>query len=163
MKLFESHIVKCVLGILVLLQFGCAGTEETQDAVPSAGIDFGKQPKRIIVQHILIGFKGSVRGKSIQRSQEQAESLAQEIYQKAKSGENFDNLVKQYTDDSHPGIYAMVNYGQQGNSDDGIYTRRGMVPVFGDVGFALQVGEIGLGEYSPTSSKYGWHIIKRLE
>jgi parvulin-like peptidyl-prolyl isomerase len=38
-----------------------------------------------------------------------------------------------------------------------------MVPVFGDVGFSLKVNEIGLGEYDPKKSKYGWHIIKRIK
>jgi parvulin-like peptidyl-prolyl isomerase len=38
-----------------------------------------------------------------------------------------------------------------------------MVPAFGDVGFALPPGQIGMAEYDPVKSPYGWHIIKRLE
>lgn len=38
-----------------------------------------------------------------------------------------------------------------------------MVGAFGNVGFPLKVGEVGLAEYDPTESKYGWHIIKRLK
>ena len=38
-----------------------------------------------------------------------------------------------------------------------------MVKSFGDVSFALKAGEIGLAVYDPKASKYGWHIIKRLE
>ena len=34
---------------------------------------------------------------------------------------------------------------------------------FGDVGFELEVGEIGMADYDPEKSQYGWHIIKRLE
>ncbi len=43
------------------------------------------------------------------------------------------------------------------------YSRAKMVQAFGDVGFALAVDELGITEYSPEKSKYGFHIIKRLE
>ena len=38
-----------------------------------------------------------------------------------------------------------------------------MVKAFGDVSFGLEVGGVGLAVYDPATSKYGWHIIKRLE
>jgi parvulin-like peptidyl-prolyl isomerase len=38
-----------------------------------------------------------------------------------------------------------------------------MVPAFGDVGFTLRVGEIGLAPHDPTTSPFGWHVIKRIE
>ena len=38
-----------------------------------------------------------------------------------------------------------------------------MVAAFGDVGFKLDVGEVGMAPYDPAKSKYGWHIIKRLK
>jgi parvulin-like peptidyl-prolyl isomerase len=38
-----------------------------------------------------------------------------------------------------------------------------MVAAFGDVGFQLEVGEVGMAVYDPVKSKYGWHIIKRLK
>jgi len=41
--------------------------------------------------------------------------------------------------------------------------REGMVPAFGDVGFGLEVGAIGMSEYDPKSSPFGWHVIRRLE
>ncbi|MEM6570705.1 MAG: peptidylprolyl isomerase [Planctomycetota bacterium] len=45
----------------------------------------------------------------------------------------------------------------------GYYARTGMVPAFGDVGFSLKVGEVGFAVYDPQTSKYGYHIIKRVE
>jgi parvulin-like peptidyl-prolyl isomerase len=42
------------------------------------------------------------------------------------------------------------------------YSRDKMVPAFGNVGFTLQVGEIGIADYDPATSPYGWHIIKRV-
>jgi parvulin-like peptidyl-prolyl isomerase len=38
-----------------------------------------------------------------------------------------------------------------------------MVPAFGDAGFPLKVGEIGMADFDPQKSPYGWHIVKRLE
>jgi peptidyl-prolyl cis-trans isomerase B (cyclophilin B) len=47
--------------------------------------------------------------------------------------------------------------------DDQVYRRGEMMPGFGDVGFSLKVGEVGMASYSPRSSKYGWHIIRRAK
>jgi peptidyl-prolyl cis-trans isomerase B (cyclophilin B) len=41
--------------------------------------------------------------------------------------------------------------------------RADMAPAFGNVGFALKVGEIGLAPYDKTTSPFGIHIIKRLQ
>jgi len=121
------------------------------------------EPDFITVQHILIGFKGSVPGKPITRSKEEAAKLAQDVFKRAQAGENFDSLVVEYTDDMAPGIYKMANHGATADMAKQIYPRGQMVPAFGDVGFPLAVGEIGMAEYDPQSSPYGWHIIKRIE
>jgi hypothetical protein len=122
-----------------------------------------KAPDVITVQHVLIGFQGSVPGKPITRSRDEAKALAEELFQKAKAGEDFDAMVKQYTDDSHPGIYSMANNGIPADPAQGVYPRTGMIPAFGNVGFALQVGEIGMAAYDAQASPYGWHIIKRTK
>ena len=104
-----------------------------------------------------------MRGKSISRSKEAAAKLAAEVLEKAKSGEDFETMVKAYTDDSPPGIYKMANSGLPADTGAGVYSRDGMVPAFGNVGFKLEVGEYGMSEYDPTASPFGWHIIKRLK
>jgi peptidyl-prolyl cis-trans isomerase B (cyclophilin B) len=38
-----------------------------------------------------------------------------------------------------------------------------MVPGFGNIGFALEVGEIGISNFDKIDSPFGWHIIKRYE
>lgn len=43
------------------------------------------------------------------------------------------------------------------------FPRSQMAPAFGNVGFRLKVGEIGLAPYDSRDSQFGWHIIKRLE
>jgi hypothetical protein len=122
-----------------------------------------KEPDHITVQHILIGFQGSVRGKPITRTKDEAKQLAEDLLKRAKAGEDFDALVKQHTDDSHPGIYKMANRNVAPDQAAGEYPRAGMVPAFGDVGFPLDAGGIGMAEHHPTKSPFGWHIVKRLE
>jgi hypothetical protein len=119
------------------------------------------EPEHITIQHVLIGFTGSVPGKNITRTMEEAKTLAHQVLDRAKKGEDFDALVKQYTDDSPPGIYSMSNNGVQ--PGQGEYPRGRMVPAFGDAGFPLKVGEIGIAEYDSTRSPFGWHIVKRLK
>jgi len=118
-------------------------------------------PAHIQVQHILVGFAGSVPGKNITRSREEARVLAYQILEKAKAGENFDALVRQHTDDQPPGIYGMSASGVA--PAQGEYSRDQMVPAFGNVGFAINVGEIGIADYDTAKSPFGWHIIKRLQ
>jgi parvulin-like peptidyl-prolyl isomerase len=121
-----------------------------------------KEPDHVTVQHILIAFKGSVPKDTVTRTQEEAEKLALEIFERAKQGEDFDQLVKEYTDDQYPGVYKMSNFNVDPEMDQGESSRSDMVKAFGDVSFALDVGEIGLAEYSLDECKYGWHIIKRI-
>jgi len=122
-----------------------------------------KDSKQITVQHILISFQGSIPKPEVTRTQEEAQKLASEILQRTEAGEDFDALVKEYSDDAYPGSYTMADIGAPYDEVNGIFSRSRMVKSFGDVSFSLGVGEIGMAEYDPVDSKYGWHIIKRLE
>jgi len=119
-----------------------------------------QEPDVVVVQHILISFKGKVdKKKNVTRTKKEAEALATELFERATS-EDFEALVKEYTDDSFPGIYKLTNNGAPRIT--GAVPRSGMVTSFGDVAFSLDVGEIGMASYSGGSSPYGWHIVKRL-
>ena len=151
-----------------LLIAGCATPKfHVPELVENSKVLENGQPSHITVQHVLIGFQGSVKGKDIQRTRAEAELLALDLLKRAESGENFGKLVRDYTDDSPPGIYHLANVGQSADMtsptpDENVFPRSGMVPAFGDVGFPLRVGEVGLSTYDPERSPYGWHIIKRL-
>ena len=127
-----------------------------------------KEPNYVTVQHILIGFKDAVgfKGRQVppkatERTQEEAKALADSLLERALKGEDYDNLVKEYTDDSAPGIYKMSNHGATPKPEH--RSRTGMVAAFGDTGFPLKIGEIGMAEYDPKTSPFGWHIVKRVE
>jgi len=125
------------------------------------------QAEHIAVQHILIGFKDAVGfqgrqvpGKAGTRTQEDARKLAYELLDRVKAGEDFEKLMKEHSDDTGPGTYGMSNIGIQPAGRE--IAREGMVPAFGDVGFGLKEGEIGMADYDPQSSPFGYHIIKRI-
>jgi thymidine phosphorylase len=134
-------------------------------ALPALSVTLAQaEPERVTVQHILIAFKGSLPNDTkVTRSREDAEKLALKVFERAKAGEDFAAMVKTYTNDSYPGIYKMTNKGVTPERANQEYSRTGMVKAFGDVGFSLEVGGVGLAVYDPATSKYGWHIIKRLE
>jgi hypothetical protein len=113
------------------------------------------------VQHILIGFSGSLPGKTITRSRDEAALLAWEIYNKVKDGGDMGSLVTAHTDDQAPGIYKMAL--KQEGAAPGVYARTGMVSCFGDIGWRLKVGEVGITDFNSKTGPYGYHIIKRLK
>ena len=119
------------------------------------------EPSRIVVQHLLISFQGKLPGKNIVRSQAQAKELAEQLLERARGGEDFGALVRQYTDDQAPGVYTMVGSGQSPAA--GEYSRDQMVPGFADTSFRLAVGEIGLCGYDGVRSPFGFHLIKRIQ
>ena len=135
----------------------------TTVAAPSEEKVKQPEPSYITVQHCLIGFKGSVPGKPISRTKEEAKELATKLLEELKAGANFDDIIRKNTDDSPPGIYKMANFGVSPNAREQVFARGEMVPAFGNTGFPLQVGEYGLAEFDSKKSPYGWHIVKRVE
>ncbi len=106
------------------------------------------------VQHLLVSFDGKAGGAT--RTKDQAEQLAAELYADIIGTGDFNALVKEHTDDAYPGEYTMSLDGSAGRP------RTGMVQAFGDCGWRLQVGEVGIAAYDATKSPYGWHIVKRI-
>jgi hypothetical protein len=113
------------------------------------------------VQHLLVSFKGGGIG-GVERSLDEAEILAAQLYAQIKSGEDFDAMVKKHTNDQYPGIYNLTQRGS-GDASNNVFHRRDMVAGFGEVGFRLEVGEVGVTQYHPEKSPYGYHIIKRIK
>ncbi|HLU48849.1 MAG TPA: peptidylprolyl isomerase [Planctomycetota bacterium] len=146
------------------------GSASSETSAPSEGVAATPKPKeeekprvepeRITLQHILIAFRGT--GTAATRSKTEAETLANDILARAKEGEDFGELMREHSDDPGPGIYGLTNTGVAPRSPQE-YPRQGMVPAFGNVGFGLEVGEIGVAPHDPATSPYGWHIIKRLK
>ncbi len=106
----------------------------------------------IVVQHVLVSFKGAPRMTTITRSKDDARLSAEKIWSKATSGADFAGLMKAHSDDTGPGEYPMTKA-----------TRSQMVRGFGDVAYRLRIGEIGVAPWDAAGSPYGWHVIKRIK
>ena len=124
------------------------------------------QPQHITVQHILIGFKdavgfqGSAPPKAAARTQEEAKTLAYQVLDMAKRARITTNWWLNTRTTRRPACTRCRTAALP--LPPAKYSRDGMVPAFGNVGFTLQVGEIGIANYDPATSPYGWHIIKRV-
>ena len=148
------------LAVVLALLCGCDPASPPSASTPPAKP--GKpEPDRIVVQHILIAFNGAPRIKQT-RSKQEAETLAKELLERVRKGENFQELMKRYSDDTGPGEYGMANHNAVAIGPQEAQ-RKGMVPAFGNVGFQLEVNEIGMAPHDPQASPFGWHIIKRVK
>jgi foldase protein PrsA len=103
----------------------------------------------IKAQHILIRFPQDEKDKA--KQEEIAKKKADEIYAKAKAGEDFSKLADEYSED--PGN---VVDGKKQGGNLGWFTRGRMVQEFEKAAFDLKPGEIS----EPIKTFYGYHIIK---
>jgi len=114
----------------------------TQPAPPPA-------PQELSGAHILVMYQGSQRAPdTITRTKEEALALAEEIAQKARDGEDFAELAKEYSDGpSGP---------RGGNLGTWVQGRR-MVPEFDTAILAMDIGGIS----DPVETAFGYHVITR--
>lgn len=111
-------------------------------------VDISYRPDSLKASHILIAYKGALKaGANITRSKEQAEKLADSLYQiLKKSTKNIVNLTKEFSDDPS----AKTNNGDLGWFADGT-----MVPSFNEAVIKTERGHVTMAE-----SPYGFHVIK---
>ena len=155
---------------LLLLATGCDKKDPVPPPPTTAGGASGSRPDKmpngepavITLKHVLIAFAGSERSEQ-KRTKEEAQKLAYELLGRAKSGEDFDALMKEYSNDPGGGTYTMVNSGLTADQGANEFGRSDMVPAFGDVGFRISVNEVGLAEHDPKTSPFGYHVIKRIK
>ncbi len=108
----------------------------------------------VTVQHVLIGWKDAPAAKratdprAAARTKEDADKVATEVLGKARAGEDFTKLMKQYSED--PGSK------DNGHSYD-VTADSQLVEPFKKLSLRLKEGESGL-----VKSPFGWHIIKRI-
>lgn len=119
------------------------------------------------IQHLLISFSDPAVSDSPdlgERSQQEAEQLAADLFSQARAGEDFDDLVRRYTDDSPPGLFRLAQDLDSLDPDlaQDAVARADFFSAIGDVSWRLEVGEVGVACYAPSACPLGWHLIKRL-
>ncbi|MFH1348199.1 MAG: protein translocase subunit SecD [Patescibacteria group bacterium] len=97
--------------------------------------------------HILIAYKNALSvEETVERSRDEAETLAEELRVKIEGGESFEDTARTYSDGPS---------GAEGGSL-GVFGRGMMVPPFEAVAFELGDGEIS----AVTETQFGFHIIR---
>lgn len=100
----------------------------------------GEAIRQYHAQHILV--KASANDPS-------AETAIRQIWQQARSGKSFDQLAREYSQDSSAAT----------GGDLGWFTDGQMVPEFENAVHNLKPGQIS----APVRSQFGWHLIKLNE
>lgn len=148
----EVGIVKTEFGYHVMIRVPPAPPD------PLESVDILGRPAEagpIKVQHVMISWKDTAAAKSghgdprsKDRTKADADKLAQEVLAKARAGDDFTKLMKQYSED--PGTK------DNGRTFD-VSADTPMPPPFVKLSLRLKLGEAGL-----VKSPFGWHIIKRV-
>ena len=107
-------------------------------------LDRYKMPDRAHVAHILF--------KTVGKTDSEAEEIrkkSEDVLKKAKSGANFGDLAKQYSDDSTKEVGGDLDWIVRGQT----------VPEFEQAAFSLPIGSIS----DLVKTQYGFHIIKVID
>lgn len=108
-------------------------------------------PKEVGAKHILVMHnKSRERPETITRTKDEALKRAQECLVKLRGGADWDQLVKEYSDE--PGA-------DERHGDLGTFGRGQMVKAFSDAAFELRVGQVS----EVVETPYGFHIITRTQ
>ena len=103
-------------------------------------------PEEVRALHILISVPQAASEAEVEKARQTAETVLQE----ARSGKDFKELAKKYSQDPTVG---------QNGGDLGFFTREQMTPEFSDAAFALQPGQVSELVRTP----YGFHIIQMVD
>lgn len=143
--------------------------EQLLDTLLAAADELAARPEQaleqVTIQHLLVAVTGGgVPGAN--RSPGEAEEWTAQLFGRARAGEDFDLLVKNFTNETYPGVYTLT-----AGPDDPprTFARSSVMPILGDVAWRLKVGELGVALYDgglpghEAKSPLGYHIVRRIE
>ena len=112
---------------------------------------FSGEPPKITVKHVLVKYKGAKKADdAVKRSREEACMRALEARDKIREGGDFDEIVKQYSEE--PGAAT------RGGSI-GAIERADVAKPFADAAFELSVNQLS----DIVETEFGFHVILRTE
>ena len=109
-----------------------------------------EQPEMVKAAHVLIGTKDMTTGTDLSDEQKNAKKkIAEDVLKKAKAGEDFAKLAKEYSDDP----------GSKDKGGEYTFPRGQMMPEFESAAFSLNTNQVS----DIVTTTYGYHIIKLYE
>ncbi len=124
---------------------------EEEARVEKDRVRAAREPREIGAKHILVMHAESKsKPPTVTRSKDEGRKRAQQALVRIRSGEAFDALVKEYSDE--PGAADRAG-------DLGVFEKGTMVKQFSDAAFSLKIGEVS----EVVETPFGFHLIKRTE
>jgi parvulin-like peptidyl-prolyl isomerase len=109
-----------------------------------------EQPEMVRAAHVLISTKDMTTGAELSDEQKAAKKkLAEDVLKKARAGEDFAKLAKEYSDDP----------GSKDKGGEYTFPRGQMVPEFEAAAFTLKTNQVS----DIVTTQFGYHIIKLYE
>jgi len=109
-----------------------------------------EQPETVRASHILLSMRDPETNKELTDEKKAAKrKLAEDLLKRAKAGEDFAKLAKQYSEDP----------GSKDKGGEYIFARNQMVHEFESAAFALKTNEVS----DIVTTQFGYHIIKLSE
>jgi len=109
-----------------------------------------EEPEKVRASHILIGTHDSLTKSELSKEAKDAKhKLAEDLLKRARAGEDFAKLAKEYSDDP----------GSKDKGGEYTFARGQMVPEFESAAFGLKTNQIS----DLITTQFGYHIIKLSE
>jgi peptidyl-prolyl cis-trans isomerase C len=123
--------------------------EEVKKYYDDNPADF-EEPEKVRASHILIGTRDQASNAELSKEKKDAKrKLAEDLVKRARAGEDFAKLAKEYSDDP----------GSKDKGGEYVFPRGKMVPEFEAAAFALKTNEVS----DVVTTQFGYHVIKLSE
>ena len=149
------HLRSCAFAVLPLLLAACSDPPDESPLGKECAAILAKPEQKVDkvkVQHVLLAFVGANRGSESKHTKAEAEKLAADVLARARAGEDFDKLVREFSYEPNDKLTVTPQH-----------TNKDFVEYFRLVALRLAPGEVGIASYHRTKSPFGWHVIKRIE
>ena len=149
----RNAVWKTIAALALAGMAGCSErTVQSDDILAREAVTADAKVKHVLIawKELAPAFQGRLDARAAERTKEEADRLALEILDKARKGEpSFEVLMRDHSEDT--------NNARTGEAY-GVSPSARLVAPFKNLGLRLEVGEVGIVE-----TRYGWHIIKRVE
>jgi parvulin-like peptidyl-prolyl isomerase len=144
-KLNDESVAEAVLQREIKFEVSDDDVKKYFDENPSQF----EQPELVRAAHILIGTREKDAAEMTEDKKKAQRKLADDLLKRAKAGEDFAKLAKDYSEDP----------GSKDKGGEYTFPRGQMVPEFEAAAFSMETNQVS----DIVTTQFGYHIIKTLE